>query len=254
MSNLKPYETIEDALAGMRAFEVRFRATRDRRAVFCTTYRLLTESIRDRVRDDFFADSDWVARYGLAFANYYRRAVLDFDAGRLEKLPTSWRISFETSQAGRALVSQDLLLGMNAHINHDLASALFDVGIGPDRASRLADHTRVNEILSEAADPIQQRISALYSPVLGIVDAAMGALDERVTQFSIERARQAAWDGAVALTDATSDAAREAVRRRIDGGAGVLARLIMAPSDRLPWLHAALRFVENRSSWLTLLG
>jgi hypothetical protein len=70
--------------------------------------------MRDRVARRAFEDPDWVHRYAVAFANFYRQALEDFEAGSLSKLPMSWRISFETARDGRGLVLQDVLLGVNA--------------------------------------------------------------------------------------------------------------------------------------------
>src|SRR5262245_48653153 len=112
-----PYTTIQEALDDLIRLETEFRAAEDRRAVFVTTYAIITARLQVWVNNRRFHDNEWVTSYVICFANLYREALENHLAGRLDLLAPAWKISFETSAAGEALVIQDLILGVSAHIN-----------------------------------------------------------------------------------------------------------------------------------------
>jgi hypothetical protein len=239
------FDSIDDVLVGLGALEQGMRARRDRRATFVSAYLVITRELIRRISAGGFADGAWVGRYLVAFADLYRAALAAWEAGDHARVPKPWRCAFEAAAAGSTLVAQDLLLGINAHINHDLPLALARVSIDPDRARAYRDHTAVNDALRAATDEVQGRLAAGYSPVLGLLDRALGPLDEELTQFSFVKAREAAWESAVALANARDDEERARVRARIDDHAGVLARLLLGLSGQEPALVGALRKIED---------
>src|SRR5712691_9786574 len=129
------YQSIEDAIQRLAQLEQAFYDRRDRRAIFVTAYLNITRAVKLRVGENWFQDNAWVTRYAISFANLYRQALLAFERGDAESIPKAWKISFETSVNGTGLVMQDLVLGINAHINHDLSLALIEVSIDPERAT-----------------------------------------------------------------------------------------------------------------------
>jgi hypothetical protein len=242
--------TLDDVVNALTALEARHAERRDRRAVFATVYSLMSQEMTRRIERGRFRDNEWVRRYTISFANLYWAAHDDFDSGRA--VPRAWTIAFETARSGDALVTQDLLLGINAHINHDLALALDEVSIEPDRSARLADHSAVNEVLVALTDEVGRRISDLYARGLAGVDACAGTLDEAVSNFSLAVARAGAWESAVALANARADIERRAIRRMLDVRSAAMARLILAP-NLSPVLLGKCRVVEQ-SAWWQLLG
>jgi hypothetical protein len=238
------YRSLDDVVAGFAALEQAALAARDRRAIFLTVYGQMSREMRRLVEQRVFRDSDWVARYTVGFANIYREAYRAHDAG--EPVAKSWRIAFDTAKSGAALVSQDLLLGINAHINHDLALALDGVSIDPQRDDRLVDHTAVNEVLRSLTDAVSERISQLYAPGLTVVDACAGTLDEDVSNFSLSIARENAWEAAVALANARTELERRAIRRLLDVRASAVARLILVPNLNPIVLNACRRIEEGK--------
>lgn len=252
MTNLPittPYISIDGAIAALTALEQTFRDQHDRRAIFATAYLAITRAIKQNVADGQFQDNAWVTRYALCFANLYRTALLAYEQGDLLSLPKAWRIAFETSKNNGALAIQDLMLGINAHINHDLALALIEVTIDPQRPMRYADHCKVNDVLRAATDPMQQRIGQLYAPILNLLDQACDHIDEDIACFSVEKAREAAWLAAVGLANARDDAERAALRAGLNDRAAVLARLILAPTFAHPWVVGALQHLETITPW-----
>lgn len=250
-----PYATVDEVVLSFLTLEDLFRLRLDQRAVFVTAYLHITQDIQGKLRQGgFFHDDAWLTRYLLAFANRYRAALSQYEQGNSSLVPKSWRLSFEASSQGRALVIQDLLLGINAHINHDLSLSLVEAGIEePLRAARLADHNRVNEVIRQITGDIQLRIANQYSAALGALDRLFGGLDEGFTNFSFEKARAHSWEMAVSVCDAQGEEARSLARRKIDEQAGFIGRLMLLPNVRAPWLIEAIKYID-RGAWWKLIG
>jgi hypothetical protein len=248
-----PFRTMDDVVDGLAALEAGFRQVDDRRAVFLTLYGIVSAEIRARIARGGFEDTEWVRRYMIAFADLYRVALLAYETGDAERLPKAWRLAFDAARAGTGLVVQDLLLGVNAHVNADLPHALSTVSIEPDRPSRYRDHTAVNATLADVVDRATRRIAELYAPVLDFVDQGVGPVDEMLGVFSLEVGRESAWEAAVSLANARSDFERRLITRLISTRAAAVARLLLAPSH-LPARLAACRQLEQRSGWILLIS
>ncbi|HEY0733361.1 MAG TPA: DUF5995 family protein [Herpetosiphonaceae bacterium] len=243
------YTSLDAAFDGLATIERIYRQQRDRRAIFVTAYLVITDAIRRGIAERRFADNEWAARYAISFANLYRQALLDFERQNLAAVPKAWRIAFETASGNHSLALQDLVLGINAHINHDLALALAEVTIDPNRGQRYADHNAVNLVLRAAVDQLQQQICRVYAPILTVLDLAGGNLDEELASFSVAKARESAWIAAVSLANARSDGERAAIRAGLNDRSAVMARLVLSPNPLHPWLVGALRHLENLKPW-----
>jgi hypothetical protein len=225
-----PCTTIEAVVSRLETIESSCLARGDRRSIFATLYGIVTREIRDRTAAGAFHDNAWVRAYAVGFANLYFRAYDGAEEGRAADVPRAWRLCFDAAASGRTIVLQDLLLGVNAHINNDLPFAIASVRIDPDREARHRDHLAVNQVLSGVTERATERLAALYAPGLRTLDAAAGQLDELAGQFAIEVARDSAWEGAVSLTNARDAGERELVATMIGARAAVLARLIRSVS------------------------
>jgi hypothetical protein len=196
-----PFESVEDAHERIRALEMALRDGSDRRAIFATIYSRMTGAVRAAIESGRFTNAEWMRQYTVTFAEYYRRAFLAFERGRPGRVPDPWVVAFGTALEGSALVAQDAFLGINAHINYDLALALRDVGIDPNRPEKWADHARIDDILAGLIDAQQRALADLYAPGLADVDASLGRFDERLSLFPMTEGRAQAWRLAVVLTD-----------------------------------------------------
>ncbi len=241
--------TVADVAACLEAVEMDCLGRRDRRGVFVTAYLEITRAIAAALEGDTFDDPEWTGRYLICFANLYRAALLACEAGDTEAIPKSWRIAFDAARNGEGLVLQHLILGINAHINHDLALALGAIGIDPDRPRRYADHTKVNEVLERATVDLKREVSRKHSPLLERLDWIAGRFDDEATKFSIPKAREHAWSFAVALAGARTTEEEALLRRTLDQQAAVLAELILAPTRRHPILYRIVRIAGQIDRW-----
>ena len=239
-----PFESVDDTLERLERLEGLLREREDRRAVFLTVYSRMTRAIRANVRRGRFGDPEWMRRYTVAFADYYRQAFLAFERGRLGVVPAPWRVAFDTAVERRGLVVQDAFLGINAHINYDLALTLVDVGIDPDRSARRADHRAVNGVLRRLIDAQQDALVDLYAPGVRDVDAKFGRFDETFALLGMTEGREQAWRVAVVATDVdlppVRSYARWVLRTTATGGAA----FVLSPTVD-PGLVRSLRRVER---------
>jgi hypothetical protein len=238
-----PYADVDDARAGLRALQVAFEARGDRRAVFLSVYSRVTAAVADRIRRGEFADPAWVSDYLVVFANRYREAVYDYEAGAIDRLADAWRVAFDAAARGDSLVLQDVALGVNAHINYDLALTLAAVGVGPNRAERYTDHSAVTDVIRAVLDEAQDALAARDAPGVGRLDDSLGSFDEWLCVFTVDECRDSAWRTALGLRS------RFRFRRRLarwtnDVTSTGAAHLILASRER-ERVHDTLRTLEG---------
>lgn len=240
----RPFESVTDVSDRLSRLEGRLRERGDRRAVFLTVYSRMTREVHGGIERGRFANPGWMRRYLVTFANYYRRAFLAFERGNVGAVPDPWRIAFGTAIRGDTLVVQDAVLGVNAHINYDLALTVDDIGIDPNRAEKRADHRAIDGILTRLVDAQQEALARIYASGIGDVDAAFGRLDETFSLLSMTEGREQAWRVAVVLADVgvppVASYARWVLRATATGGAFFILGPRLDPS-----LRRTLRAVET---------
>jgi len=91
---------------------------------------------------------------------------------------------------------------MNAHINHDLPLAVVatstDLGTAPDDGHHHDDYTKVDALLNASVESIRQSFEPRD---VVVVDQHVAAVANVIGNWSINSAREVAWDTAVALWD-----------------------------------------------------
>lgn len=238
-----PYQTHWGAYDGLRCVEEHLIAAADRRAIFASVYTLTTLRMAESIDASEYTNTTWMRSYQTEFANHYRKALHSYTTGQRAQVPTAWLTAFDAAAGGQTLIIQDALLGMNAHINYDLAFAIEKVKLSPNTASRYLDHTRVNTVLGEVGDEIIAALGALYGAHYAALDSAFGPVDELFLAAGMATARQNAWNNAVLLTG-SQFWNRWLVVAGIDLGAVTTANLALAPTLS-PTLRATLRALEG---------
>jgi hypothetical protein len=136
---------------------------------------------------------------------------------------------------------QHLLLGINAHVNHDLPQVV--VGLADGEASLgvlRPDFDAINDILAETQPDVLRDLGR----VAGWTQLAVSRGGGRVFNFSLGRARAQAWQSAHRI-HGLDDAARVNEVAELDRLVSVLAHLITRPSRPVPWLLAIPRWLEH---------
>jgi hypothetical protein len=213
---------------GLRVRAQGLEQRRDPRCVFACAYHRLTRVLATALADSAatgFDDPDWVTALAHRFADYYLRALDQWDQGTLP--PGAWSTVFAASQHRRTSVLEELLLGMTAHIVHDLPQALCDVGLWTAQGqSRIADYDRCNVLLARAIGAIQRELSHRYDPALGLLDLLAGGYDELLTSYGLRISRAVAWYNAERLLDPRT---RQATLRAIANSPAITQRELLNP-------------------------
>ncbi len=197
----------------------------DKRAVFLSCYAMMTENMLLATEEGRFRDAGWVNRLLHLFAGYYFDALELYESDA-PVTPLIWRHTHDATLQRRLHVLQSLLLGVNAHINYDLALALSDM-LMPEwrqlsedqRQKRYADHLLVNDIIAETIDAVQDEVVEKEDPFMNIVDVLMGRLDERLLSGLITRWRAGVWEDAHELMEAAAAGDAEPVRVQLENKA-----------------------------------
>lgn len=194
----------------------RFDAAGDNRAAFLRVYMTMTGSVHDHLHRPFFIDPAWIERVAVRFAWWYFDALERYEAGRTA--PPAWTYAFTVARRRQGFVLQDILLGMNAHINNDLPLVVAGIlraegdADDPARAARRRfDHDMINRVLHSVIPTVEAVTADHYGRLIRPLGRLTGTLDQALSLFGLRTWRDNVWRNAMALLAARTDAERERV-------------------------------------------
>jgi hypothetical protein len=185
---------------------------------FALLYLRTTEGMRDANNAGEFSDPlFWDREVIPTFANYYLDAYAAWRRGDSSEVDPAWRIAFRTAP-DRLNCTQMLYLGINAHINNDLAFMIEDMG----GRYLYPDHLHVDDVLVFRTRPVA------YPEIQR--ELCPGLFSETVpptADVDIFGWRRLAWDNAQRLLSAPTERERDAIARQIRQHAQDKAREIL---------------------------
>ncbi len=129
-------------------------ASPDASGYFPAMYAYVTRAVQHRLVSGAFTDPARMARFTTAFADLYLEVAEDRAAA-----PRCWRASWDVATDPGLLIAQHLLLGINAHVNHDLPQAVVAVAEeAGDLPCLRPDFDAVNVLLAEAYQHVVRRL------------------------------------------------------------------------------------------------
>jgi len=173
---------------------------------FLATYLRTTRAVAEELGRGGFRDPAWVERWDVAFAGLYLDAVTDAQAGR--RPPQPWAVAFGAGAGADGLPPlRHVLLGMNAHINYDLAQSL--LAVIPPRdfddpellADRRADHEHIDQVLVARVGAEDTELAALSGP-RSRTDRLLEPLNRLATRRFLRESRAKVWANARLLDTA----------------------------------------------------
>ncbi len=204
-----PVTTVDEAIARMNQIDASLPAS-DGVACFNRMYRAVTEDVKGKITQGFFADPDFLGALDVAFANIYFAAV-DAMTGPADAYPEAWKPLLQARSKKGIYAIQFALAGMNAHINHDLPLALVEactkLGTSPDAGTHHDDYQKVDVLLDAAEQSVRE---AFESGVVLAVDRRARLVLDLIDNWSINAARDAAWVNGLLLWECRGDAAVQA--------------------------------------------
>ena len=134
-----------------------------------------------------------------------------WDQGRA--VPEAWRIAFETAETGEVTAAQDMLLGINAHVQNDMPFVLAALGLR-DRAglARKPDHDLTNDVLASAYEDVVAAVRERYDPGMGLTNPPGVPADDVAGLEIVRQWRENVWRNAERLVNAGSQAGAGADR------------------------------------------
>jgi hypothetical protein len=182
----------------------------------------MTANMLQAVAEGRFHDRLWVDTLLHHFSDYYFEALVAYEQAT-GQVPAIWQLTHDASRREGLSPLQHLLLGVNAHINFDLALALRDV-LAPEwedlsedaKRQRYEDHVMVNQIIAETIDAVQDEVLERYQPLMDVVDKMLGPVDEWATARLISHWRDEVWESALILIEAQDEQAQALTRDRLE--------------------------------------
>jgi hypothetical protein len=202
------------------------KANDSRLGFFAALYRQVTLEVQRGIERGFFDDGPRMERFDTVFANRYLAAL---DAWQSGGTPTrSWKVAFTAMEQPQEIILQDLLVGMNAHINLDLGIAAAQICPGDEIQGLQGDFDKINQVLAALISGVETVIGR-FSPLFGLLEKIGGKDAAEVLNFSMDAARQDAWAHAVILAHETP-ALQALTIEALDGKVSFLGRLIANPA------------------------
>jgi hypothetical protein len=151
---------------------------------------------------------------------------------RGQPIPEAWRIAIDTAARGEVNAGQDMLLGINAHVQRDMPFVVADLGlVMPSGASRKRDHDRGNEVLDRAYQRVVEAVRDRYDPLLSTTNADWNPVDDIGGLELVKGWREGVWRNAERLVNARTPEERQRVVDSIESNAANWARMIAAPQQ-----------------------
>lgn len=187
----------------------------DQEAVFLNCYLMMTRNMVAAINQQEFQDSEWVNRLLRHFADYYFTALDAYQRDPVSA-PGVWQLAHNAASDTNISAFQNLLLGVNAHINYDLVLALVDI-LRPEwenlsesqRITRYSDHCHVNNVIGRTVDAVQNQLLDPNMPLMELIDKLLGPVDEIIVSHLITHWRETVWEHALRLL-AAQDADEQA--------------------------------------------
>ena len=160
---------------------------------FNLVYLEVTRAVKQRIRRSFFENAAFMTSLDVTFANLY------FSALRLQirdpqRVPRAWAVLLDHRMDEHIMQVQYALAGINAHINRDLPHGLVTTWTKfhttPDAGSHRRDYDKVSSLLAE----IEPSVRSQLTEHLALGSRELEHLENILANWSIVRAREAAWE------------------------------------------------------------
>src|SRR6516165_614543 len=218
-------------------------------ACFNHMYLEVTQDVNSRLAKGFFSDRHFMSSLDTGFANIYFDAI-DALADPPAPIPTAWKPLIEARSQSGIYPIQFALAGMNAHINHDLPIALVQtctqLETAPADGSHHEDYQKVDALLDAAEQSVRQSFES--GAALQDDRHAQEVLD-LVGNWSINSARDVAWDTALALWRSRGDPTVEVlIMSSLARTVAMASRCLLVAPDRdvagRSWFDRVVRSIE----------
>lgn len=192
-------QTINDIITQIDTIVQHCKQTKSRAGYFAALYKRMTIAVRDGIKNDAFEDSERMEKLDIIFASRYLDAYNAFTNNTV--CSTSWKYAFDGCVNEQLTVIQQLVLGINTHINLDLAIAAATVAPGSAINGLEKDFNTINTVISSLFNDVQKCLEDVWMPMKLLRRVATAQQTDAVLNFSIGAARKASWASALLLAN-----------------------------------------------------
>lgn len=234
--------SIDDVIQRLDAIVEESIRSRSPAGYFPALYRRVTAVVQQEIERGAFDDNERMEALDIHFAQRYLDAFDRHAEGK--PVTRSWEAAFAGVDNRSLIVLQHLLLGMNAHISLDLGISTAAIADHRDPLSIKNDFLKINAILASLINDTQRRLTRFFGP-LGLVDRLLGDVDESMSLFSIDYARDKAWTQALELIVAVPATRESLIAHRDSAVAGFSGRIAQPRPYTLRLLIRLIRMAEK---------
>ena len=243
INRVKSNHNINDVIKILDAIIKQTKTDNNPLGYFAALYRKVTVKVKEGIANNYFDDGPRMEKLDVIFASRYIDA---YYANQNNKHVTeSWKKAFDLSNKYWPIVLQHLLIGMNAHINLDLGIAAAEVMEGKDINDLKGDFDKINEVLSKLVDEVEKDLSEIW-PTLKKILKWTGRVDDFLVDFSMEIARDGAWNFAVEVAGTPENKVAECIELR-DQRVAKTGSLITKPGRIINIVFDIIRLGEKGS-------
>ena len=176
----------------------------NRVASFNSLYYTITDRVATSLVGPDVTEPAFLEMLDVEFAKRYLNALRLWGEDDTET-PDAWEVLFRRGQDKRVTRLAGAMLGVNAHINFDLALALIATWkrLGPPRDDTVhPDYLLINQIFYQEIPGLRRRYSTTWQLEL---DTLAGTLDDWSQRVLVTATRAMAWDQAVRIWPLVDD-------------------------------------------------
>ncbi len=230
-------QTIDDVISSLDEIVQQSYDEASRLGYFAALYRRVTCAVRDGIAAGTFQNGPLMEQLDVVFASRYLDALATFQTGGAAS--RSWMVAFQGCDDPDLLILQQLMTGMNAHINLDLGVAAAQVSPGAQLPQLKPDFDQINSVLASLVGTVASEIAAV-SPLIGDLEKIGLRSETKLVNFDMTAARDAAWLTAEHLANEPSSL-HDAMVSALDLGVSIQGRAILYP----PFSGAGLRLIQQ---------
>lgn len=235
-----PVQTIQSVIAELNLIVEQCAANRNRAGYFAALYKRMTAAVAAAITGGGFEDGPRMERLDVVFARRYLNAYNAYHSRH--PCSTSWKFAFDECSNNSLIVLQHILLGVNTHINLDLAIAAATVAPGNSIYAMEKDFHHINHLIGTLLDDVQECLSEVWPPLRVLTRVARGRQDV-VLNFSVERARTTSWANAIVLAN-LQPSQQQAYVQTMDGLVRSVGVKIKSPGLGTGFFLRAIRATE----------
>lgn len=234
--------TIEEVIAAIDGIIAWSVANRSRLGYFAALYKRITKAIKLGIADHLFDDGPRMERLDVIFASRYFAALNGyFHGGHVSRC---WRVAFDGAALPEPMVIQQMIAGVNAHIDLDLGIAAATVSPGAQLPSLQHDFDTVNTVLANQVSTVVTEIDEI-SPVLAEIYTLLRKHELDLIADGLVIVRNRAWAFAKHLAE-EPEILHHATIEVHDAEVALLGELILHPPGLLETIATVIGAKESR--------